>query len=440
MWFLYNEMSMEIQSLKMEVSFLEYLLEDFELNYNYPDFLPSSKLELDKEKDLNKRIEEELGIINLQKDNMRKTIYILIKRKQQLEREFEIIKAEKEQSIKEGEKLKKILNIKEKKIVELSTQIKYYTNKKGRLSEHALVKNLKILDEVLFLFQKFFCMVEKKTKKMHLLFVIKEKLASYEEVFYEENFQLDESVVDILLKVNLYLENWSSYYGKNGIVQGFPINEKKLFEVECLLKELRYICLYKEFLLYDFKLVNVLSLYEALRRKNRIPTKYNLKRLETELYHIYQKKYFCINNYFINRLYPGKLYVNLPSFLRLDYKFSLLKTYNMFNFFYIVGDIPRGVYKIGVAKNNFLRRIEEAQRTYKSYFKTDEFEKIKIIKSPNALNLETYIKRKLKQKRHPLMQSSEWFLLSEDESRYFTEELYFNDPNFSRIYKYEVEL
>ncbi|WP_350494456.1 GIY-YIG nuclease family protein [Peribacillus frigoritolerans] len=70
----------------------------------------------------------------------------------------------------------------------------------------------------------------------------------------------------------------------------------------------------------------------------------------------------------------------------------------------------------------------------------DDFSEIKIIESHNALNLESYLKRKFKQYRHPLFESTEWFLLPEFELRYFTNNEYQKDNDFMKIFNYRLDV
>jgi len=54
--------------------------------------------------------------------------------------------------------------------------------------------------------------------------------------------------------------------------------------------------------------------------------------------------------------------------------------------------------------------------------------------------LESYLKRKFKQQRHPLFNSTEWFLLTKSELKYFTNDEYKNDADFMKILNYKLDV
>ncbi|WP_430487873.1 GIY-YIG nuclease family protein [Priestia flexa] len=97
------------------------------------------------------------------------------------------------------------------------------------------------------------------------------------------------------------------------------------------------------------------------------------------------------------------------------------------------------VHKVGVVKSEAERRIFEARTTFKKHFNNDKFNQIKIIQSPNALNLEVYLKRLFKKYRQPLLESTEWFLLDYDATSYMKEEKYFRDADFMKIHNFVVD-
>lgn len=74
------------------------------------------------------------------------------------------------------------------------------------------------------------------------------------------------------------------------------------------------------------------------------------------------------------------------------------------------------------------------------HFPTKKLNEIKVIESLNALNLESYLKRKFKQQRHPLFNSTEWFLLTKSELKYFTNDEYKNDADFMKILNYKLDV
>ncbi|MFJ7513212.1 GIY-YIG nuclease family protein [Peribacillus simplex] len=130
----------------------------------------------------------------------------------------------------------------------------------------------------------------------------------------------------------------------------------------------------------------------------------------------------------------------LKSFNKIQYNFQLMKTYGMFDFLYVYGSLENRVIKIGVTKNNLFQRYSQANETYAHRYVMNDFSEIKIIESQNALKLESYLKRKFKQYRHPLFESSEWFLLPESELRYFTNNEYQKDNDFMRIHNYNLDV
>jgi predicted GIY-YIG superfamily endonuclease len=118
----------------------------------------------------------------------------------------------------------------------------------------------------------------------------------------------------------------------------------------------------------------------------------------------------------------------------------MLKTYGMYHLFYVYGNSDSNAIKVGVTKQNLANRYMKAEESYKEHFPTKKLNEIKVIESLNALNLESYLKRKFKQQRHPLFNSTEWFLLTKSELKYFTNDEYKKDADFMKILNYKLDV
>nr|WP_275433400.1 GIY-YIG nuclease family protein [Priestia flexa] len=112
----------------------------------------------------------------------------------------------------------------------------------------------------------------------------------------------------------------------------------------------------------------------------------------------------------------------------------------MYHLFYVYGNDNSHAIKVGVTKQSLANRYMKAEESYKDHFPAHVLQEIKVIKSLNALNLESYVKRKFKQQRHPLFNSTEWFLLTKSELRYFTDDEYKKDADFMKILNYKLDV
>jgi len=444
MWYLYNKMYEEINMLKTEL-ILEKMTNDIrDPFYSTVEEVNKLKSLLQQEKTKNEKLLSQVSAQNNKIINLRKAFYLS-------NRELESEKIQSKETIallreKVAELLENNLDLniqnlnQETQLAKLSNTIKYLSVKKEKFNYQVRKKITLILEEVSSLIKKLLFMGNQKKRRVKVIFLIKEKMAEYEDAFYVANLKLDEDASNILYELDCYLDKWNNFYqgDKNYEQKSMPINENSYRTVENLLRELFYISSYKSFERYKVQVVNPLSLYEALKKKHKIPQTYSLSKFLKEIHYLHRKSYFSLNNYFVKRIFPGELYMFLPSFKSLNYDFAMLKTYRMYNLLYICGNYEMGIYKVGVAKSEAERRIFEAKTTFKKHFNNDKFNQIKIIQSPNALNLEVYLKRLFKNYRHPLLESTEWFLLDYDAKSYMKEEKYFRDADFMKIHNFVV--
>ncbi|UZW68044.1 GIY-YIG nuclease family protein [Priestia flexa] len=112
----------------------------------------------------------------------------------------------------------------------------------------------------------------------------------------------------------------------------------------------------------------------------------------------------------------------------------------MYHLLYVYVGSDSNTVKVGVTKQNLANRYMKAEESYKDHFPANVLQEIKVIRSLNALNLESYVKRKFKQQRHPLFNSTEWFLLTKSELNYFTNDEYKKDADFMKILNYKLDV
>ncbi|MED3727088.1 GIY-YIG nuclease family protein [Priestia filamentosa] len=332
-------------------------------------------------------------------------------------------------------------NIKDylKDLSRLSTLVEYYSRSRQDLKYDQRKYLLVIIEKVLFLIKKLFNMGNQKNRRVKVICKIKTELAHYESCFYKNNFKLDNDVKRILNKIYIYLDRWRRFY-EGYIYHAKPISVMDVENTEELMRELKYISLYKHFEKYQEKILKVEELFKILKRKRKIHKDYSFSKFHAELQIMAQQNYINFERFIIQRIFPGELYVIVKSFNRINYNFKLIKTYGMYHVLYVYGNYDNNVIKIGVTKKHLKDRYKKARDTYKSYFPENNFEEIKIIESLNALNLESYLKNKFKQQRHPLFNSTEWFLLTKSDMEYFTQNKYKYDPNFMDILNYELNI
>ncbi len=334
--------------------------------------------------------------------------------------------------------LKKINN-QAKDLTRLTLLAEYYSSSKHDLKYANRKYILTIVEKVLLLIKKLLVMGTQKVRRVKVIYEIKEQLAQYESCFYRNNFKLDLDARRILERINGYLEKWENFY------EGYkwnarPVEARDISYLEELLQELHYISLYKRFEKYNKKIVEVNVLYQILKSKRKLQNNYSLKRFNSEMKMLAKQKYINLEKYIINRVFPGEIYTVLKAFNEIEYNFKMLKTYGMYHLFYVYGNSDSNTVKVGVTKQNLANRYVKAEESYKEKFPAHILQEIKVIKSLNALNLESYVKRKFKQQRHPLFNSTEWFLLTKSELNYFTNDEYKKDADFMKILNYKLDV
>ncbi|MEK4535745.1 GIY-YIG nuclease family protein [Peribacillus sp. FSL K6-1552] len=299
---------------------------------------------------------------------------------------------------------------------------------------------LSLLETVASFIKRLLLMGNQKVRRIKLINQIKEKLAEYEDYFYRNNLKVDSDARDLLLKIDDFLNKWEWFYLGFIRWESKEVDLKDVQHVELLLKELSYISLYKRFEKYTQRVVVVDSLFQIMKEKKKIARNYTFEKFHNEMTLLAKQKYINFEKFIINRIFPGENYAFLKSYNKVEYNFQLMKTYGMYHFLYVYGSLENKTIKVGISTNNLSQRYCEAKGMYDHKFFTNDFGEIKIIESLNALNLESYLKRKFKHQRHPLFHSSEWFLLSESELRYFTNNEYQKDKDFMKIFNYNLDV
>ncbi|MBN8253262.1 GIY-YIG nuclease family protein [Priestia flexa] len=331
------------------------------------------------------------------------------------------------------------INHQTKEVSSLKLFVEYYSSTKHDFTYEHRKYILTIIEKVLSLIKKLLIMGNQRVRRVKVIYEIKEKLAQYESCFYSANFKLDIDARRILERIKIYLEKWENYY------EGYkwnakPVEVNDVNYLENLLQELHYLSLYKRFEKYNKKIVEVSDLYQILKRKRKLQNNYSLKRFNGEIKMLAKQRYINLEKYIINRVFPGEIYTVLKSFNEIEYNFKMIKTYGMYHLLYVYGNSESNTIKVGVTKQNLTNRYMKAEESYKEHFSTHMLQELKIIKSLNALNLESYLKRKFKQQRHPLFNSTEWFLLTKSELKYFTNNEYKKDADFMKILNYKLDV
>ncbi|MEH7362368.1 GIY-YIG nuclease family protein, partial [Priestia megaterium] len=296
-----------------------------------------------------------------------------------------------------------------------------------------------VVEKVLLLIKKLLVMGNQKVRRVKVIYEIKEYLATYESCFYRNNFKLDLEARKILEKIDVYLEKWKNFY------EGYkwnakPVDVREVVYMEKLLQELHYLSLYKRFEKYKEKIVEVNALYDILRKRSKLSSSYSLKRFNSEMKVLAKQRYINLEKYIINRVFPGEIYTSLKAFNEIKYSFKMIKTYGMYHLLYVYVGSDSNTVKVGVTKHNLANRYMKAEESYNKHFSTHMLQEIKVIQSFNALNLESYVKRRFRQQRHPLFNSTEWFLLTKSELRYFTNDEYKKDADFMKILNYKLDV
>lgn len=329
------------------------------------------------------------------------------------------------------------INNQVKDLSRLKILTEYYSSSKHDFKYEHRRHILTIAEKVLLLIKKLLVMGNQKVRRIKVIYEIKEHLAQYESCFYRNNFKLDSDARRILEKLDVYLEQWQNFY-KGYKWNARPVEARDVKYIEELLQELLYLSLYKRFEKYNEKIVEVNVLYQILKNKRKLQNNYSLKRFNSEIKVLATQRHINLEKYIINRVFPGEIYTVLKSFNEIKYSFKMIKTYGMYYFLYVYGD--SNTVKVGVTKRNLKNRYMKAEESFKEHFPTHTLQEITIIKSLNALNLESYLKRKFKQQRHPLFNSTEWFLLTKSELKYFTNDEYKKDADFMKILNYKLDV
>ncbi|MFB2348488.1 GIY-YIG nuclease family protein [Priestia megaterium] len=331
------------------------------------------------------------------------------------------------------------INNQVKDISRLKLLAEYYSSSRHDFKYEQRRYILTIVEDVLLSIKKLLVMGNHKVRRVKVIYKIKENLAQYESCFYKNNFKLDLDARRILEKVDVYLEKWENFY-KGYKWNARPVEVRDVNYLEELLQELHYLSLYKRFEKYNTKIVEVNVLYQVLKSKRKLQHNYSLKRFNGEIKILAKQRYVNLEKYIINRVFPGEIYTVLKAFNEIEYSFKMLKTYGMYYLFYVYGNTDSNTVKVGVTKKNLENRYMKAEESYKENFPTHMLQEIKVIESLNALNLESYVKRKFKQQRHPLFDSTEWFLLTKAELKYFLNDEYKQDVDFMKILNYKLDV
>lgn len=441
MWYLfknlYDDMKSEIEILKTELEFEKILNQLLEGSITS---LTEININLQKENNRNRYLLRQVDLLERKIESMRKTIYIFERKGKSFKGQIELLNQQNKELITSKRDLNKQIINQKHELSNLSKIVQYYSRKREHFHRDSRERAIVILKEISNLLKKLLLMGKYKKRKLQVLYEVKEKLSLYEDVFYEANVKLDEETLEVLLAIENFITKWIRFYRGDRWCESVEAHRGNVGEVERLLRELYYISNYKSFFKYKVQIVDVPTLYLLLKQKNKLSKKYGLEKFKNEIQHLYLKGSFDTENFIVPRIYPGKLYLFLPAFKRLEYNFELLKTYERYNTLYFFGDVSNGIYKVGVTKNEISIRFKDAIQTYVRHFNANDFEIIKTIKSFNASNLETYIKQKYKHYRHPLFKSTEWFLLDRTQSQYFLEDLYYQDSNFMKIYNYHINI
>ncbi|WP_393959899.1 GIY-YIG nuclease family protein [Priestia megaterium] len=412
------------------------------------------------EKKAKELIESELNntqhrLMRMQQENRKLQEYVHdIKRKHEsIDNKLSIYEIEKQKSVEEVYELQQqnnhLQNLQRSYLERINSQVKdlsrlkvlaeYYSSSKHDFKYEHRKYIITIVEKVGLLIKKLLVMGNQKVRRVKVIYEIKEILARYESCFYRNNFKLDPDARRILERINVYLEKWENFY------EGYkwnakPVEVRGVNYLEELLQELRYLSLYKRFEKYNKKIVEVNVLYQILKSKRKLQNNYSLKRFNGEIKMLAKQRYINLEKYIINRVFPGEIYTVLKAFYEIEYNFKMLKTYGMYHLFYVYGDSHNNTVKVGVTKQNLSNRYMKAEESYKDHFPAHMLREIKVIKSLNALNLESYVKRKFKQQRHPLFNSTEWFLLTKSELKYFLNDEYKQDADFMKIFNYKLDM
>lgn len=422
------------------------------INYFSEKYLSEKKAKLLIHKELMKT-ENVLNKVEIENEKLREYVTAMEKRYEVVYNSLTIYKIEQQKLLEQVYKLQKhnnhLLHLQDSYLKRINNQSKDLSRLTALVdyrstSKHDLIYDQRkyiftIVEEVHLLTKKLLVMGNQKVRRVKVIYQIKEYLAQYENCFYRNNFKLDSDARRILEKFNVYLEKWQNFY------EGYkwnarPIEVRDVTYIQELLQELSYLSLYKRFEKYNEKIVEVNALYKILKKKRKLQSNYSLKRFNSEMKILAKQRYINLEKYIINRVFPGEIYTVLKSFNKIDYSFKMIKTYGMYHLLYVYGGSDSNTVKVGVTKHNLANRYMKAEESYNKHFSTHMLQEIKVIQSFNALNLESYVKRRFRQQRHPLFNSTEWFLLTRSELRYFTNDEYKKDADFMKILNYKLDV
>ncbi|MBU8754125.1 GIY-YIG nuclease family protein [Priestia megaterium] len=387
----------------------------------------------------NRRLQEDVYDIKRKYESINNNLYICETENQKfLEKIYKLQEQNKELQNFQNSYSRRI-NDYAKDLSRLRGLAEYYSSSKYDFKYDHRKYILTVVEKVLSLTKRMLVMGNQKVRRVKVIHEIKEQLANYESCFYRNNFKLDPDARRILERISVYLERWENFY------EGYkwnakPVEARDVSYLENLLQELHYLSLYKRFEKYNKKIVEVNVLYQILKSKRKLQNNYSLKRFNGEMKMLAKQKYINLEKYIINRVFPGEIYTVLKAFNEIEYSFKMLKTYGMYHLFYVYGNSDSNTVKVGVTKKNLTNRYVKAEESYKEHFPAHILQEIKVIKSLNALNLESYVKRKFKQQRHPLFNSTEWFLLTKSELKYFLNDEYKQDTDFMKILNYKLDV
>ncbi|QTL51427.1 GIY-YIG nuclease family protein [Priestia aryabhattai] len=322
-------------------------------------------------------------------------------------------------------------------IARLSILVNYRSSKDQDFKYEPRKYLLVVIKDAFVLIKRLLFMGAQKVRRVKIIYQIKNLLAKYEDCFYKNSFKLDKDAKKILVEVDSYLDKWKNHY-EGYMWNAKPVEKRDINRIESILQELHYLSLYKRFEKYKEKVIQVEGLFQILKDKRKIQQNYPLKKFCNEINFMAKQKHIKFEEFFVRRVFQGETYAFLKSFNKINYDFKLLKTYGMYHLLYIYGSYENNTFKVGVTRKNLNNRYMKAKELYEKIFFSDDFQEIKLIESFNALNLETYLKRKFKLNRHPLFKSTEWFLLEKSEIMYFTNNEYQKDTEFMNILSYSL--
>lgn len=428
------------RGMKAINNYLQKKLE-FERDYQWglERLLEDLEEQLNQERWKNKIIQQRIDCIDKKCTNILNQVKLKHNKIQLLEEKLASVTELNNKTLKVNDLLRRDNDKQIREIKKLSSLVSYYSFHKKEFSIQDKQNIEMLLNTINISIKKLLLMGNQKARRVNLICELRKEFGKYEDFFYKKNFKIDKNVRELLRKIDCFFIEWMNYY------QGYKwesreVKVEDVHEIELYIKELLYIAFYKQFEKTEEEIIPIENLFEIMKKNRKVPRCYTFEKFNKEMTLMAKQKYINFEKFINPRIFPGKIYGNLKSFNMIKYDFELMKTYGMFHILYIYGSYKNNTFKIGVTKEDLSRRYTEARERYNSKFGTEDFNEIRIIKSYNALNLETYLKRKFKQQRHPLFNSTEWFSLKETEFCYFYKEEYKIDPYFMNIFNYTLEI